>query len=623
MNKFLLFALSLLIGASIYAQDRRFLNNHSKAHEARKIAIESPVIDYMSYEINEYVANRDLDIVFGETYYDLQSNSTVPHHVHAYEDGTIGTIWTRGMETAGFPACPDRGTGYNYFDGTDWGPYPTGRIEELRTGWTSYAPYGENGEIVCSHRFNSEGLVFSWRENKGTGDWNYFTLDGPDGHEFIAWPKMTTSGENNSIIHVIAITAPVASGGTIYEGLDGALLYSRSMDGGETWDPENEILDGLTSDDIGYVSADNYCWAHPKNGIIAFTLNNGIADGLIFKSESDGDSWEKITFFESPYPLQDGDDPFDAYYGSDGTSDLLIDDEGKMHIAFGRTYYTYQEGSIYYSYGVDGLVYWNEDKPVLDSTIMGDPDALEAAGCLAAWVLEGPNPEDTLASSSITTYGGGMTSFPQLAFNRDDNNIPIVNIFYTSYDIHRPLDANENTRRSIWRVITEDGGATWSEFENLTGDVYHLDKECAFPSIASSFINDTYHLVYQSDGFAGNALQPTPPSHLPTLNNMVYLPVSPLAVDVKENLEQSFEVSQNYPNPVNGQTYFTVTLNKGADLNLQVYTLTGQMVNTTNYGYKTSGTHTLTINASDLASGAYFYTVSTGTNKVIRKMIVQ
>jgi len=88
-------------------------------------------------------------------------------------------------------------------------------------------------------------------------------------------------------------------------------------------------------------------------------------------------------------------------------------------------------------------------------------------------------------------------------------------------------------------------------------------------------------------------------------------------------MAQSFEVSQNYPNPVNGQTYFTVTLNEGADLNLQVYTLTGQMVNTADYGYKTAGTHTLTINASELASGVYFYTVSTATNKVTHKMIVQ
>ena len=47
------------------------------------------------------------------------------------------------------------------------------------------------------------------------------------------------------------------------------------------------------------------------------------------------------------------------------------------------------------------------------------------------------------------------------------------------------------------------------------------------------------------------------------------------------------------------------------------------MVNAASYGYKTAGTHTLTINANDMASGVYFYTVSTDTNKVTRKMIVQ
>ncbi len=48
--------------------------------------------------------------------------------------------------------------------------------------------------------------------------------------------------------------------------------------------------------------------------------------------------------------------------------------------------------------------------------------------------------------------------------------------------------------------------------------------------------------------------------------------------------KNSFTVSQNYPNPVNGQTYFTVTLNEGADLSLKVYTLTGQMINNADYG---------------------------------------
>jgi len=620
MKKLLLFTLSLLIGASIYAQSGRFLNNHPIADETLRLNIESQLTDFenVALEVNDYVASRDQDIIIGTSYYDNQTNGTVPRHIHVFEDGTIGSVWTMHT-TDGSPGWPDRGTGYNYFDGTAWGAAPTARIETERTGWPSYAPFGENGEIVCAHTGGAAGLVFSSRENKGTGEWNYTYLVGPDGHEDIIWPKMMTSGENNEIIHVLALTTLVELGGSIYEGFDGALLYSRSSDGGQTWDPENEILEGLTIADIGYVGSDQYCWAYPKNGVIAFTLNNGVADGMIFKSEDQGDSWEIITFYESPFPLNNGDDIFPAYYGSDGASDLLIDDEGKMHIAFGRSTNSSDGAGVLYGPGVDGLIYWNEDKPVMDSTTLSDSAHMVNAGVLAAYTIEDYETGDTMMG--YAQINGGLTSQPQLAFNRDANDIPIITIFYVSHDVYRETDGPGNTRRSIYSVTTEDGGASWSEFTNYFTDVFHRDKTGLYPSIASTNMDDTYHLVYQSDGFAGTAVGAT--GHTPVVNNMVYLPVSPLAVDVKENPAQSFEVSQNYPNPVNGQTYFTVTLNEGADLNLEIYTLTGQIVSTTNYGYKTAGSHTLSINASNLASGVYFYTVSSAVNKVTRKMIVQ
>ncbi|MCB2207732.1 MAG: T9SS type A sorting domain-containing protein [Bacteroidetes bacterium] len=94
---------------------------------------------------------------------------------------------------------------------------------------------------------------------------------------------------------------------------------------------------------------------------------------------------------------------------------------------------------------------------------------------------------------------------------------------------------------------------------------------------------------------------------------------------VNENIASSnlFKVSQNYPNPVMGDTYFTVSLDEGSQLNLEVYSLTGQLVSTRNLGYKSAGSHTVTMNASDLSAGVYFYTVSAGVNKVTHKMIVQ
>lgn len=82
-------------------------------------------------------------------------------------------------------------------------------------------------------------------------------------------------------------------------------------------------------------------------------------------------------------------------------------------------------------------------------------------------------------------------------------------------------------------------------------------------------------------------------------------------------------VSQNYPNPFNGTTTFNVNLVKSADLSVVVTNLVGQQVSEINMGTVSSGNHTVTIDASKLTSGIYFYTVKAGENSVTQKMIVE
>lgn len=94
---------------------------------------------------------------------------------------------------------------------------------------------------------------------------------------------------------------------------------------------------------------------------------------------------------------------------------------------------------------------------------------------------------------------------------------------------------------------------------------------------------------------------------------------------IKQNMpvENISDVSQNYPNPANGETYVTVNLANSVPLSMEVYSLTGQRVLSEDYGISSQGTHTLTINASQLPSGVYFYTVTAGESKMTRKMIVE
>ena len=40
----------------------------------------------------------------------------------------------------------------------------------------------------------ADGLIFSWRETKGTGEWNNFMLYGPEGTGGLTWPRMVTTG---------------------------------------------------------------------------------------------------------------------------------------------------------------------------------------------------------------------------------------------------------------------------------------------------------------------------------------------------------------------------------------------------------------------------------------------
>jgi hypothetical protein len=82
-------------------------------------------------------------------------------------------------------------------------------------------------------------------------------------------------------------------------------------------------------------------------------------------------------------------------------------------------------------------------------------------------------------------------------------------------------------------------------------------------------------------------------------------------------------VSQNYPNPANGNTTINVNLAKSSKLSLVVTNLVGQKVYEVTKGNVAAGNHTLNIDASKLSSGVYFYTVNADNSSITKKMIVE
>jgi hypothetical protein len=76
-------------------------------------------------------------------------------------------------------------------------------------------------------------------------------------------------------------------------------------------------------------------------------------------------------------------------------------------------------------------------------------------------------------------------------------------------------------------------------------------------------------------------------------------------------LPTHYAVAQNYPNPFNAKTMISFDLPEVSDVTVDVYSVTGQLVESIN-GHYEAGSHSITWDASDVASGVYFYKVTAG-----------
>ncbi len=565
------------------------------------------------------------EAIIGKTYYDLQTNTSMQNRLYVYPDGTAAGVFTFGEDFPGF--ANDRGTGYNYFDGTDWGPYPTERIEDgIRCGWPAYAPFGENGEIIVTHSGNVDvGLVFNKRDEKGTGDWTQFTFQGPDGHDLL-WPRMTTGGVDHSVIHLLAITTPEGNGGTPYEGLDGAILYSRSTDGGETWDIENELLDGLGSDIYASWDGDTY-EIQAKGDVVAFLCGDSWRDLVLMKSTDAGSNWTKTTIWDNLYKDWEPNAGMitDTFYCADGAKSLAFDNNDMVHVAFGINRAISEDGVGQSWYpGIGGIAYWNENRPTFSNNKhsldpYGHTDSeLEDNYSLIGWTQDIDNSgELDILWDNIALYYVGLSSQPQIHVDAQNK------IFIGYSSVTETFDDGNQTFRHLWMRTSPDLGTTWGDFHHLTANLIHIFDENVFPAMAS-YSDDAVYLTWQTDDQPGLAVRgDEDPYGENFIRFMKIFKADVVGVSETADLISQNDVSQNFPNPFNETSSVIVNLKTKSDLSLEVVNITGQRVFETKSKAAFTGANVLTIDASNLTPGVYFYTVRAGESTVTKKMIVE
>jgi len=627
MKKLLLLSLVLSIGIVGYSQ-----NVPSISKELRNTTAEGTFIkgtdDATNFNnpvstVKSTGAYAPSEHIIGITQYDLFSNTMIGGRFHRFDDATMAGVWIFGLEASAFP---DRGTGYNYYNGTEWGPQPTVRVEDTRCGWPNIAAWGAGGEIGVAHN-GVEGLEFIQRETKGTGDWTQTNFLGPAGFENdLTWPRLITSGENNEVIHMIANSY------VEYMGQPTALLYSRSMDGGASWDPQNIVLDGLGPDYYTEVGADDYLFA-ARGNTVCILVGSAWQDLMYMRSDDNGDTWESNIVWEHPYPFFDWNVTIaDTMFAVDNSAHLTIDYEGHVHVVFGITRVAHWEVGTTYNYYpyVDGVGYWNDEM----APFSNDHDALAPPqyGYANSEMIEDLNyigyMQDVDGDGQIT-LNTDIMSYRQLA----PSGMPSITVDEFGYKyvlFASTTETYENdvfNYKHVWARGYDNASKGWGDFMDLTSDIVHIFDECVFPIIASSS-DANIHYIYQADITPGIALDD---DHAYQENRWIYGQLSKVeltpswtGIGVDEaNLIDDSHVSQNFPNPFSTVSTVNVRLEEAANLSLVVTNMTGQKVIEMNKGQLAAQNHTFTIDASKLQSGIYFYTVTAGTSQVTRKMIVE
>lgn len=291
------------------------------------------------------------------TNYDLQSNSALGNRIATWADGTASIVasWDYSWNTS----FPNRGTGYNYYNGYSFGGEPTTRIESEKSGWPSIAAIG-NGEILASH--TSSGTNVYKRSVKGQGSWSLIKT-----FSDYEWPRIAVSGPNDQYVHIVMAKQESIGGVNI-----NSLWYARSTNGGQSWigPIELPLVNNATNGDYrNQLGADDYVMATNGNNV-AIMLGAYTTEVFYIISHDNGATWSKqviapfavagvhaIDFADYPNGL------IDTLHTSDNSHSIAIDDNGVVHATFGLFRWHPTDASHYTfwsAYGY-GIVYWNSN----------------------------------------------------------------------------------------------------------------------------------------------------------------------------------------------------------------------------------------------------------------------
>ncbi len=110
---------------------------------------------------------------------------------------------------------------------------------------------------------------------------------------------------------------------------------------------------------------------------------------------------------------------------------------------------------------------------------------------------------------------------------------------------------------------------------------------------------------------------------VPITLNFITLSTPTPITEERNTLPKEFALAQNYPNPFNPSTVIAYQLPTASDVRLELYDVLGRKISTLVNTRQAAGYYTFTLNASNLATGIYFYRLQANATNGTSKTFVQ
>jgi photosystem II stability/assembly factor-like uncharacterized protein len=376
----------------------------------------------------------------------------------------------------------------------------------------------------------------------------------------------------------------INSDGNIFAGTDGSCVL-RTTNGGDDW--EQCQLPTYT----GMINS----IAINSNDHMFLTTASGFYDAAFYRSIDNGDTWVQIHADSGDYFTCLDINSTDVIFFGTNRGVVRSLDNGDNLEQTGWDYFNVEDLIIS---PIDDDIFILSGGSVFRSTDSGSSWTNASSGLTNLGINAfGFNSHDHIFAGTATYYGGVFVSTNNgenwaLTGYANQNSVDsVVSALFVSSANHIFIGT-----LGLGVLCSTDDGDTWTE----------INSGIPSGSIIYSFIVNEYGkiLVGTSMGIF-RSLEP-----IVSVDNYT------------SNLPNSFILSQNFPNPFNPFTKIKYSVPQISQVQIKIYDVLGNEIETLVNEEKPAGTYEVTWNAANLPSGVYFYQLWAGDFVDTKKMIL-